>query len=159
MDGAERALRAHDLGVAALLGDSIYNFGELLMHPILDALDGSAHEWLKKLLLTFNEGSIGKFEALAPLFPKEVRVRRVRGRARGGAERAQPILQENYPFLRQKICLMALIESVFRRDAYDRTLPFATIATETHLPLDEVEHLLMKALRCAPLHVRGRRES
>jgi 26S proteasome regulatory subunit N9 len=59
----------------------------------------------------------------------------------------QPILQENYPFLRQKICLMALIESVFKRDAYDRTMTFQAIAEETRLPLDEVEHLLMKALR------------
>ena len=44
-----------------------------LMHPILGALDGTPHEWIKKLLLTFNEGSIGRFEALAPLFPREVR--------------------------------------------------------------------------------------
>ena len=42
------------------------------MHPILDALDSTPHEWIKKLLFTFNEGNIGKFEALAPLFPKEV---------------------------------------------------------------------------------------
>ena len=44
------------------------------MHPILDALDRTPHEWIKKLLFTFNEGNIGKFEALAPLFPKEVRL-------------------------------------------------------------------------------------
>ena len=100
------------------------------MHPILDALNSTPYEWLKKLLLTFYEGNIGKFEALAPLFPKE------------------PILQENYAFLRQKICLMALIESVFRRNAYDRTLSFQTIAEETRLPLHEVEHLVMKGLRC-----------
>ncbi|KAI1790845.1 hypothetical protein LXA43DRAFT_1014287 [Ganoderma leucocontextum] len=124
----QRVLRAHDLGLAAFLGDTIYNFGELLMHPILDALDTTPHEWIKKLLFTFNEGNIGKFEALAPLFPKE------------------PILQENYPFLRQKICLMALIESVFKRGAYDRTMSFQTIAEETRLPFDEVEHLVMKAL-------------
>jgi 26S proteasome regulatory subunit N9 len=43
------------------------------MHPILGALDGTPHEWIKKLLFTFNEGSIGRFEALAPLFPREVR--------------------------------------------------------------------------------------
>ena len=43
-----------------------------LMHPILDALNGTPHEWIKKLLFTFNEGNIGKFEALAPLFPREV---------------------------------------------------------------------------------------
>jgi 26S proteasome regulatory subunit N9 len=113
------------------------------MHPILDALDNTPHGWIKKLLFTFNEGNIGKFEALAPLFPQEA------------------ILQENYPFLRQKICLMALIESVFKRNANDRTLTFQTVAEETRLPLEEVEHLMMKALRCVvrppfpslPLHL------
>ncbi|KIY66145.1 hypothetical protein CYLTODRAFT_444888 [Cylindrobasidium torrendii FP15055 ss-10] len=124
----ERRSRAHDLALSAFLADTIYNFGELLMHPILDALDGTPQEWIKRLLFTFNEGSIGKFEALAPLFPQV------------------PILQENYPFLRQKICLMALIESVFKRSADNRTMPFATIAEETRLPVEEVEHLVMKAL-------------
>ncbi|KAF5329471.1 hypothetical protein D9619_009297 [Psilocybe cf. subviscida] len=128
MSAEERLARAHDLSISALLGDTIYNFGELLMHPILDSLDGTPHEWIKKLLFTFNEGNIGKFEALAPLFPKE------------------PILQENYAFLRQKICLMALIEAVFRRHSNMRTMSFQTIAEETRLPVNEVEHLVMKAL-------------
>jgi 26S proteasome regulatory subunit N9 len=90
MSPEERLQRSHDLSIAALLADTIYNFGELvrvnltpknyesdfespqLMHPILDSLNGNEHEWLKKLMFTFNEGNIGKFEALAPLFPKEV---------------------------------------------------------------------------------------
>ena len=105
------------------------------MHPILDVLNGTPYEWLRKLLFTFNEGNIGKFEALAPLFPRE------------------PILQENYAFMRQKICLMALIESVFKRGAYDRTLSFQTIAEETRLPKDEVEHLVMKGLRSVSLRL------
>ncbi len=42
------------------------------MHPILDSLDGTPHEWIKKLLFTFNEGNIGKFEAQSPLFGQEV---------------------------------------------------------------------------------------
>jgi 26S proteasome regulatory subunit N9 len=61
--------------------------------------------------------------------------------------RTQPILQENYAFLQQKICLMALIESVFKRNSDNRTMSFQTIAEETRLPVDEVEHLVMKALR------------
>ncbi|KAI0270670.1 hypothetical protein BC834DRAFT_1011448 [Gloeopeniophorella convolvens] len=131
MSQEERLLRAHDLALSAFLAETIYNFGELLMHPILDSLDGTPHEWIKKLLFTFNEGNIGKFEAQSPLFGQE------------------PILMSNYPFLRQKICLMALIESVFARGAYDRTMSFQTISEETKLPLDEVEHLIMKALRHA----------
>ena len=118
-----------------------------LMHPILDALNGSQHEWLKKLLFTFNEGNIGKFEALAPLLPKEVPSFLSNASITTLILLMQVILQENYPFLRQKICLMALIESVFKRQASDRTMTFQTIAEETRLPLNEVEHLVMKALR------------
>lgn len=69
------------------------------------------------------------------------------GEAEGEMECFQPILEQNYPFLRQKICLMALIESVFKRSANDRTMTFQTIAEETRLATDEVEHLIMKALR------------
>ena len=38
LTAAERIERAHDLGIAALLGQSIYNFGELVrpdLHPFL----------------------------------------------------------------------------------------------------------------------------
>lgn len=52
---------------------------------------------------------------------------------------------------------MALIESVFKRNANDRSMSFQTIAEETRLPLNEVEHLLMKALRYT-LHAPFRRD-
>ncbi|KAH9821006.1 hypothetical protein DFH28DRAFT_951221 [Melampsora americana] len=123
-----RIQRAHDLGLAALLGDTIYNFGELLQHPILDSLNGTPYEWIKSLLFAFNDGNLGIFESLTPKFPEE------------------PILQNSYPFMRQKICLMALIDAVFRRNVTDRIIPFTTIASETKLPVNEVEHLVMKAL-------------
>ena len=70
----ERTSRAHDLGIAALLGETIYNFGELLMHPILKDLLGTQWEWLHSLLYAFNSGSLGKFESLLPYFPQEVRL-------------------------------------------------------------------------------------
>lgn len=128
MQQDDRVQRARDLALSALLGDTIYNFGELLLHPILSSLETSSHAWLSTLLFSFNSGDIGRFESLIPHLPSE------------------PILAENQPFLRQKICLMALIESVFKRASSDRTLSFETIAVETRLPRDEVEHLVMKAL-------------
>ena len=91
------------------------------------------------LFRSFNEGNIGKFEALAPLFPKE------------------PILQENYSFMRQKICLMALIEAAFKRNGNERSMTFKTIAAETRLPDQEVEHLVMKALRLGFDHLFSRK--
>ncbi|GJJ78095.1 26S proteasome regulatory subunit N9 [Entomortierella parvispora] len=125
---AEKASRANDLALSALLGDSIYNFGELLMHPILESLVGTEREWLKNLLYAFNSGDIGKFEALAPHFSQE------------------QILQNNITSLRQKICLMSLTETVFKRNSDNRSIPFSTISSETKLPLEEVEILVMKAL-------------
>jgi 26S proteasome regulatory subunit N9 len=59
---------------------------------------------------------------------------------------AQPLLQANYAFLRQKICLMALIESIFSRPAGQRVVAFDAIAVDTALPEHEVEHLLMKSM-------------
>ncbi|KDE06781.1 26S proteasome regulatory subunit N9 [Microbotryum lychnidis-dioicae p1A1 Lamole] len=123
----ERVQRAHDLAISALLG-KIYNFGELLMHPILDSLNGTEYAPIKNLLFAFNAGDIGQFESLSHAIAQE------------------PILQENYSTLRQKICLMALIEAVFRRPTSERVLPFSVIAADTRLPIDEVEHLVMKAL-------------
>lgn len=128
LDIESRIQRAHDLGLAALLGDTIYNFGELLQHQILESLTGTPFEWIRSLLFAFNEGNLGIFESLTPKFPEE------------------PILQNSYPFLRQKICLMALIDAVFRRSVTDRIMPFEVIAAETKLPVNEVEHLVMKAL-------------
>ncbi|GAA6044442.1 hypothetical protein JCM8097_006649, partial [Rhodosporidiobolus ruineniae] len=57
-----------------------------------------------------------------------------------------PFLQQHFPFLREKICLLALIEAVFKRPTQDRTLPFSVISHEAQVPVDEVEHLVMKAL-------------
>lgn len=61
----------------------------------------------------------------------------------------QPILADSAAFLRQKICLMALIETAFERprDGSSRLMTFQSIAEATRLPVHEVEHLLMKALR------------
>jgi len=42
---------------------------------------------------------------------------------------------------------MALIEAVFRRPRSQRAMPFQAVAEETKLPVVEVEHLVMKALR------------
>ncbi len=69
---SERLTRAHDLSIAALLGETIYNFGELLQHPILAALDGTDLEWIKQMLFVFNAGDIGKYESLVLRLPSLV---------------------------------------------------------------------------------------
>ncbi|GES78124.1 PCI-domain-containing protein [Rhizophagus clarus] len=124
----EKTNRAYDLAISALLGETIYNFGELLMHPILDALIGTPHEWLRTLLFAYNVGDLAKYETLSVNFAQ------------------MQLLQDNIVFLRQKICLMSLIEAVFQRNSDNRTISFSTICSVTLLPPEEVEYLIMKAL-------------
>ena len=124
----EARTRAYDLSLAALVSDSIYNFGELLLHPILDSLANTEQAWLRDLLFAYNRGDLGAFNAL------EANLSRVK------------LLEEHKAFLRQKISLSALTEAVFRRSPHDRAMTFETIARETQVQPDNIEWMIMKAL-------------
>lgn len=84
--------------------------------------------WLRDLLFAFNRGDLAAYSVLA------------------GHISSNPLLAEHQDGLRQKIYLAALTETVFRRPPHDRTMSFATIAEETKVRPDEIEHLIMKAL-------------
>lgn len=120
--------RAYDLSVAALISDSIYNFGELLLHPILDSLTSTPHAWLRDLLFTFNRGDLAGYNSLEPHIAKS------------------PQLAAHRGFLAQKIALSALTEAVFRRPPHDRAMTFQTISQETDVQTQDIEILIMKAL-------------
>lgn len=124
----EALAQAHDLCVAALLGDTVYNFGELLMHPILLSLRGSPFEYLEHTLNAFNSGNHQQFDALVH------------------SVSSNPVLAGRLDFLRQKICLMALVETVFAHLKISRQLSLDLVAQKTRVPATEVEYLLMKAL-------------
>ncbi|GAB1317254.1 26S proteasome regulatory subunit [Madurella fahalii] len=125
----ERRNRAYALSIAALVSTSIYNFGELLLHPILDALaERDDDKWLRELLFAFNRGDLAAYDVLADHIT------------------SNPLLAQHGRQLREKIYLAALTEAVFRRPPHDRAMTFATIAAETKVRPDEIEHLIMKAL-------------
>eukprot|EP00955_Chlamydomonas_euryale_P029148 307073-Chlamydomonas_euryale.AAC.5 len=45
-----KARLAVDVSLAALLGEGVYSFGQLLQHPIACALDGGPQQWLHDML-------------------------------------------------------------------------------------------------------------
>ena len=49
-----KAALAVDIGLAALLGDGVYGFAQLLMHPIVKSLQGGSYAWLGEMLDVFN---------------------------------------------------------------------------------------------------------
>jgi 26S proteasome regulatory subunit N9 len=93
-------------------------------------LDSLVNEdaWLRDLLFAFNRGDLAAYDVLA------------------GHISSNPLLAEHREGLRQKIYLAALTEAVFRRPPHDRAMSFRTIAEETKVRPDEIEHLIMKAL-------------
>lgn len=127
----EQQERAYELAISALLGDGLYNFGELLQHPILDALQGTSFNWLRDLLFCYNTGNLDGFDKIVKTseFLKE------------------KLLVNSLESLRQKLCLMTLMESVFKRSKESRgAVTFDDISKETRVSSNEVEHLVMKAL-------------
>ena len=125
----EQESRAYNLSIAALVSETIYNFGELLLHPILNVLSPPhASSWLRDLLFAFNRGDLSAFERLSNNLSKD------------------PLLDAHRNFLYQKISLAALTELVFKRPPHDRAMSFQTISHETQVKPDEIEHLIMKAL-------------
>ncbi|KAI9833820.1 MAG: 26S proteasome regulatory subunit [Phylliscum demangeonii] len=140
LSAAEQQAQAYELAVAALGSDTIYNVGELLLHPILDALTTpttppttmpNPHAWLRDLLFAFNAGDLPAFEQLARV---------------GGPLDTIPRLAARRAFLHQKIRLAALTEMVFQRPPHDRALAFGAVAAATRLAADQVEPLVIKAL-------------
>uniref|UniRef100_A0A7S2CM25 PCI domain-containing protein n=1 Tax=Haptolina brevifila TaxID=156173 RepID=A0A7S2CM25_9EUKA len=123
-----------DLGIAALVGESLYNFGELLEHPVVTTLEKTEFAWLADLLRAFNAGDIAQYEALV--------------QAHHAKLEGQPALLANTTFLKEKITLMCLTETLFQRigPSGDRTVPFEAIASAAQLPVDQVELLVMRAL-------------
>uniref|UniRef100_A0A915N568 26S proteasome non-ATPase regulatory subunit 13 n=1 Tax=Meloidogyne javanica TaxID=6303 RepID=A0A915N568_MELJA len=69
----EREEYALLLCVAALLGEGVYNFGELLAHPILEALMGGPKEWIVNALYALNAGDWNEFDKMAARHPPKQR--------------------------------------------------------------------------------------
>jgi len=119
-----------DISLAALLGETIYNFGELLQQPILKLLSSSNNQWswLPELLLVFNRGDVEKFNSLVS--DKKV---------------FEPILTKHGDFLNEKIKIMAFMDMVLGRDAGKRKIEFKEISKRCDLKLNDVELMVMRA--------------
>lgn len=123
---------AVDVSLAALLGEHLYSFGQLLQHPIVNALDGTPSQWLHELVRCFNNGDMHAYDELCVKYAAQLN--------------AQPALVAHERRLREKITLMCLLELISSTPAEERRIPLQRIAERTKLDVDGVEFLLMKAL-------------
>jgi 26S proteasome regulatory subunit N9 len=132
ISSSEQNALAAELCLAALLGESVYQLGELLLHPIFKSLEGSNHAWLHSLVIAFSKGDLEAFNAIT---------------ARNAAlMQSLPSLRDGQVQLREKIRVFALMELARDRPANARTMPFDIIAQRASLSVAEVEFLVMKAV-------------
>lgn len=127
---AEEQVRfCYDLCIAALLGDKIYNFGELILHDILNSISAPEGEyyWLYNLLQQLNSGDMPKFN-----------------KGLAAAAGKSPFLAHHKDFLHQKIVIMALLELISLKLTTNKRLLFKEISSVTGTPEGEVEHLIIK---------------
>ncbi|XP_073029552.1 26S proteasome non-ATPase regulatory subunit 13 homolog B-like [Primulina eburnea] len=123
---------AFDLSLSALLGENIYNFGELLAHPLIKSLLGTKVEWLYYMIESFNSGDLVRYQELCHVHR--------------AALSSQPALVQNEKMLLEKINILCLMEIIFSRPSEERTIPLSIIADLTKLTVEDVESLLMKSL-------------
>ncbi|VDM00483.1 unnamed protein product [Schistocephalus solidus] len=120
---------AFSVGLAALLGNGVYNFGELISHEVLEELRNNARNaWLVDLLHAFNKGDLQKIAALKPTWMQN------------------KDLAAAASLLEEKARLLALMELFFRRPPNQRTVSFEDIAKATGTSIDKVEFTVMRAL-------------
>ena len=123
---------AVDLSLASLLGEAVYNFGELLAHPVMESLEGTQYEWLGEVMQAFNRGDLHEYDRLCNKYADQLN--------------AQPALVQNEPKLREKITVVTLMEIIFALPAENRIISLESIAEKTKLHTKGLELLLMKAL-------------
>jgi 26S proteasome regulatory subunit N9 len=133
----DRPRLAFEIGVAALIAEEEFIFGELLQQELLASLDGSQYAWLKDLLQAFGEGKFDMYDAAIAKHKAQID--------------ATPALQgKEATVLRPKMAALALMELAFRKPKKQRRLAFQELSAHCRVGLKEVEHLVMKAM-CAQL--------
>lgn len=123
---------ATDLSLAALTGEGVFNFGEIVAAPALRCLEGTDLGYLVELLSAGARGDVLGFRRVAD--------------ANADAIRAQPSLVSRAEAVKEKITLLALVNMVFERPSLERTLSFEDIADRVAVPVDQVEWVVMRAL-------------
>lgn len=128
----EKYILATDMAIAAIVGDTVYNFGEVVATPILSCLVGSPNQWIYDLVIALNDGAIDKFNSIvspesSPYF-------------------SQPAFIRDHEAIKQKLVLIALMNLVYERPAHERNISYSDIASRIRIPLEQVSSSLITCL-------------
>lgn len=120
------------MGMAVLLGRTIYNIGELVERDILKSLKETDYVWLYNLLEAMDNAKVSEFIKAIETYRAQIE--------------SISEIKENMEHILVKIRILALLDLIFRRQKEDRTIPFTTVAQVTEVKEDKVEWLIIKAM-------------
>lgn len=130
---SEDVALAVDLCVAALVGENFYNLTQIQQTSIVHSLSETPQlGWVFELLDSCADGNVLTFQSLLKKYSSEIA--------------SQPALVNGAGVVQEKLTLMALVHLVFDKPSNQRTLGFDEIAARLHVPLDQVEWIVMRAL-------------
>ena len=124
---------ATSLSLAALTSESLYSFGDLLNHPILNALKGSNKSYLLNLLEAFNRGDMESYSKLA-----DGEYASIMNQEEG--------LKGKAGILKVKIAVLGLMELVLERGSGERVFGFEEIEKRCRVERNDVERLVMRGM-------------
>lgn len=125
----ERHALARDMAMAALSGEGIYHFGEVLATPILACLTGTADNWLQQMVQSINAGDIAQFKAFTAQYSSQY-----------------ASLAAFHETIQWKALMLALVNLIFERPSDCRIISFNDIAERCEVSLDQVEWVIMKSM-------------
>jgi 26S proteasome regulatory subunit N9 len=120
----EKYMLATDMALAAVCGDNLFNFGEIVTTPILSCLKDTPNQWLYELVLCMNDGDINIFNNVINTH-KDLYY-------------THPALVNCHQKIQQKIVLLALLNMIFKRPSFDRCVSYQDIAKVAQIPLEQV---------------------
>ena len=122
---------AVDLCLAALTGEGVYNLGQVVSTPVLAILEGTPEQWLVEMLKACAKGDVLDFQKLTQQYADPIA--------------KQPALVHRANAVQEKLTLLALVNLIFEKHSSERTLGFPEIAERLHVPLEQVEWVVMRA--------------
>ena len=124
LSAEEKYVLATDMALAAITGDDIFNFGEVIATPILSFLKNTPNAWLNDLVHALHSGNIDQYNVIVD----SCRVQ----------YSAQPSLAGRHEVIKQKLVLLSLVNLAFERPSQARLVSFTDIANRTKIPVDQV---------------------
>ena len=124
LSAEEKYALATDMALAALTGEGVYNFGEVIATPVLAELKGSPNQYLHDLVVALNQGNIDVFNAVIDS-NRELYF-------------AQEVLKNCHEQIQQKVVLLSLMNIIFELPSHERSIAYATIANVSRVPIEQV---------------------